>query len=193
MSRDYFSMVPYKTFLKILNRLEEEGTLSAVSKGVYQINSEQNIDQDSAVLKEYSGDTRGIIVGHSMYRQYGISDYDDGFVDIYTRMIPDGTHKNIGKYRLTGANLYYSRQYRTLITTLELIENAASIHDIDYLRYDEARKIGLKDYDIASFKNIIEHIHYQYSTIVTLEMLLKDAGITDSLCVDIYQSIDSGK
>lgn len=30
-----FAEVPYKTLLKILNRLEKEGLLSAVSKGVF--------------------------------------------------------------------------------------------------------------------------------------------------------------
>ena len=32
-----FAEVPYKTLLKILNRLEEEGLLKPVSKGVYFI------------------------------------------------------------------------------------------------------------------------------------------------------------
>nr|HOF27308.1 hypothetical protein [Clostridia bacterium]HOR90456.1 hypothetical protein [Clostridia bacterium]HPL08803.1 hypothetical protein [Clostridia bacterium] len=38
MFRDFFSMVPYKTFIKILNRLEDENILSSVSKGVYLFN-----------------------------------------------------------------------------------------------------------------------------------------------------------
>lgn len=32
-----FAEVPYKTLLKILNRLEDEGMLNSVSKGVYYI------------------------------------------------------------------------------------------------------------------------------------------------------------
>ena len=35
--KDHFKMVPYKTLLKALNRLEEEGLLETVSKGVYLI------------------------------------------------------------------------------------------------------------------------------------------------------------
>jgi len=30
-----FSLVPYKTLLKILNRLEEEQVVTSISKGVY--------------------------------------------------------------------------------------------------------------------------------------------------------------
>ncbi len=33
----YFPMVPYKSLLKILNRLRGEGIITAVSKGVYLI------------------------------------------------------------------------------------------------------------------------------------------------------------
>ena len=34
MAEDYFSMIPYKTLLKILNRLQSEGLLTHFSKGV---------------------------------------------------------------------------------------------------------------------------------------------------------------
>lgn len=44
MGNDYFSMVPYKTLLKVLTRLETEGILSPVSKGVYIINSDNAIN-----------------------------------------------------------------------------------------------------------------------------------------------------
>lgn len=34
---DVFADIPYKTLLKIFNRLEEEGLVTTVSKGVYSI------------------------------------------------------------------------------------------------------------------------------------------------------------
>ena len=46
-----FSEVPYKTLLKILNRLEEEGLLSTVSKGVYFI-GEKPVDEE-LIFEEY--------------------------------------------------------------------------------------------------------------------------------------------
>ena len=47
-----FSLVPYKTLLKILNRLEKEEIVSSIAKGVYIVNSDQEIDIDKAI-KEY--------------------------------------------------------------------------------------------------------------------------------------------
>ena len=48
MAEDDFSMIPYKTLLKILNWLQAEGLLSPVSKGVYQIITDKSIDLNEA-------------------------------------------------------------------------------------------------------------------------------------------------
>ncbi|MDC7243543.1 MAG: hypothetical protein PQJ44_06350 [Sphaerochaetaceae bacterium] len=48
-----FSLVPYKTLLKILNRLEEEEIVSSISKGVYIVNSDDELNIDNAI-KEYT-------------------------------------------------------------------------------------------------------------------------------------------
>ena len=41
-------MIPYKTLLKILNRLEEEKVIAAYSKGIYLINSEEPLKEDDS-------------------------------------------------------------------------------------------------------------------------------------------------
>ena len=53
MATDYFPMVPYKTLLRILNRLEEEEVLIPVSKGVYYIKGGKEYDLDDAIKKYY--------------------------------------------------------------------------------------------------------------------------------------------
>ena len=55
-----FTEVPYKTLLKILNRLEEECLLSAVSKGVYFI-GEKPVDEE-LIFDEYVDDGKGMFV-----------------------------------------------------------------------------------------------------------------------------------
>ena len=55
-----FAEVPYKTLLKILNRLEEEGLLSPVSKGVYFI-GEKLVDEES-IFDEYVDNGKGMLV-----------------------------------------------------------------------------------------------------------------------------------
>lgn len=70
-----FAEVSYKTLLKILNRLEEEGLLSTVSKGVYFI-GEKPVDEE-LIFDEYVDDRRGMFVGYQLFNDVGISNYVD--------------------------------------------------------------------------------------------------------------------
>ena len=80
-----FSEVPYKTLLKILNRLEEEGLLKPVSKGVYFI-GEKPMDEE-LIFDEYVDDGKGMFVGYQLFNDVGISDYVDCKIEIYTNNI----------------------------------------------------------------------------------------------------------
>jgi hypothetical protein len=193
MAKDYFSMIPYKTFMKILNRLEDENILSSVSKGVYLIKSGESGDADSAIIKQYAGEHRGMVVGYSMYNEFSVSDFKDKNVEIYTNVIPQGNHKNINQYHLTGANIIFSERAKKLIRTLELIEHRNDILDIDYIKYMEVRSAGLSSYSDVLFGEIVRAIRYQYSTAVTLDLMLKEIGKNDALCVDIYKTYYTGQ
>ena len=88
-----FAEVPYKTLLKILNRLEEESLLSAVSKGVYFI-GEKPVDEE-LVFDEYVDDGKGMFVGYQLFNDVGISDYVDCKIEIYTNNIK-AKQKSVG-------------------------------------------------------------------------------------------------
>ena len=192
MARDYFPMVPYKTFMKILNRLQDEGILSPVSKGVWLVDrhGSEHIDTDAAILEQYAGGLRGMVVGYAMYNEIGVSTHKEETVRIYTKMIPDGSHKNIGKYHLTGADILFTGSVKRLLRTLELIEAGTGIEDVDYLRYHEIRLDGLGAYSDPEFEEICRSIRYQYSTIVTLDLLLKDTDRYPNNCLNIYKQFD---
>lgn len=68
-----FAEVPYKTLLKILNRLEEEGLLKPVSKGVYFI-GEKPVDEE-LIFDEYVEDGKGMFsdINYSMMWGYPIT------------------------------------------------------------------------------------------------------------------------
>lgn len=80
-----FAEVPYKTLLKILNRLEEEGLLKPVSKGVYFI-GEKSVDEE-LIFDEYVDDGKGMLVGYQLFNDVGISNYVDCKIEIYTNNI----------------------------------------------------------------------------------------------------------
>lgn len=59
--------------LKILNRLEEEGLLSDVSEGGYDI--EEKLVDEELIFDEYVEDGKGMFVGYQLFNGVGISDF----------------------------------------------------------------------------------------------------------------------
>lgn len=177
MATDYFSMIPYKTLLRILNRLEEEEILLPVSKGVYYIKGEKEYNLDEAIKQYYVDKGCGMFVGYRMYNELKVSDHSDDTVEIYTSRI--GTaHKNIGSYHLTKADLYYDYRIRNIIESLELIQNGNSIREIDYVQYSMLRADGVTVQSDECILSVIEAIPYQYTTLVTYDMILQSKGYT---------------
>jgi len=182
-----FSLVPYKTLLKILNRLEAEDVVTKISRGVYLING-GGADIDSAIMEYYVEHFSGMLIDTAMYNYYDISDDYAEVVEIYTNRITSN-HKTIGKYLLIKFNIRFYDEVKGLITTLELIEKVNSIKEIDYIRYNEEREYGLSCYSDTIFKEIVLNHRYKYATIATLDILLDKHGIKNN-ALKIYKEID---
>ncbi|MBN2267839.1 MAG: hypothetical protein JXC35_00235 [Acholeplasmataceae bacterium] len=180
-----FSLIPYKTLLKILNRLEEEGIVSSIAKGVYIVNSDLEIDIDKAIKEYYVDHFSGMMIGKAMYNYYDIGDLDEDIIEIYTNKIISN-NKSIGKYHLIKFDTYFYDEIVNLVTTLELIEKVSSIKDINYVRYNEEKEFGATSYTDGIFKEIITHHQYKYSTIAILDEMLHRFSIENSV-IDIYK------
>jgi hypothetical protein len=174
-----FSLVPYKTLLKILNRLEEEEIVSSIAKGVYIVNSDDELDIDKAVNDYYVERFSGMMIGKEMYNYYDIGDLDEDIIEIYTNKIISN-NKSIGKYHLMKFDTYFYDEVVRLVTALELIEKVSTIKDINYIRYNEEKEAGVNSYTDEIFKDIITHHKYKYSTIATLDGLLSKLSIENN-------------
>lgn len=180
---NHFNMVPYKTFCKILNRLEDEGIVTLYSKGLYSINSNENgVD---SVISFYANDDTGMVVGYKLYNDLGISTHQELPIVIFTNAM-ETTTKNIGdKYRLERFDLImFNESFRKLITCLELIENMNKIIDIDAGVFGSTIIDYLQGYIDLDLELILEHHKYQYSTLVTLEDYLTKLNIKNRV-IDI--------
>ena len=71
MKGNEFSKIPYKTLLKIPNRLEEEKLISGISKGVYAI-GKLNVQKELDIVREYTDNGKGMIVGGILYQGLGL-------------------------------------------------------------------------------------------------------------------------
>jgi len=180
-----FSVIPYKTLLKILNRLEDEKIVSSIAKGVYAINFDEEIDLGEAIKEYYIDYFNGMFIGKTMYNYYDIGDQDSDCVEIYTNKII-ANNKSVDKYQLIKFDTYFYDEVVSLITALELIEKVSTIMDIDYIRYNEEKEYGANAYSDAIFKEIIKHHKYKYSTIATLDGLLSKLSIENN-ALNIYK------
>ena len=179
-----FSEVPYKTLLKILNRLEEEGLLKPVSKGVYFI-GEKQVDEE-LIFDEYVDDGKGMFVGYQLFNDVGISNYIACKIEIYTNNIKS-KQKSVGQYFLKKVDLEFDDDIVDLIALLEIIDTGYSMKGCDFMSYKKTVDMLLKSYSDSSFEKIVKAIHYKYSTIKQLSELLK-ANSIDNNCVDIFES-----
>jgi len=180
-----FSLVPYKTLLKILNRLEDEQIVSSISKGVYIVNSDQELDIDKAIKDYYVDYFNGMMIGKALFNYFDIGDQDGDIIEIYTNKIISN-NKSIGKYHLIKFDTYFYDEVVRLVTALELIEKVSSIKDINYIRYHEEKESGVKSYTDEIFKEIITHHQYKYSTIATLDEMLHRFSIENN-AIRIYK------
>lgn len=178
-----FAEVPYKTLLKILNRLGEEGLLKPVSKGVYFI-GEKPVDEE-LFFDEYVDDGKGMFVGYQLFNDVGISDYVDCKIEIYTNNIK-AKQKSVGRYLMKRVDLEFDDDIVDLVALLEIIDVGYSMKGCDFMAYKKTVDMLLKSYSDSSFEKIIKAIRYKYSTIKQLSELLETNSI-DNNCLDIFE------
>lgn len=170
--------------LKILNRLEEEGLLKPVSKGVYYI-GEKPVDEE-LIFDEYVDDRKGMFVGYQLFNDVGISDYVDCKIEIYTNNIKS-QQKSVGQYLLKRVDLEFDGDIVDLVALLEIIDTGYSMKGCDFMAYRKTVDMLLQSYSDNGFEKIIKAIRYKYSTIKQLSELLESNNI-DNNCVDIFES-----
>ncbi len=183
--KNHFSMVPYKTFCKILTRLEEEGVLARESHGAY-LTAQKGHTKNNQVADYYTHDFHGLIIGYSFYNDIGITNYQDDKKEILTSLIETKT-KKVGETLLIKMDLNsFDKQYKSIIYLLELIENKFKINDCNIEKLNRYIQIYAQDYDDLFFKDIIKKRKYRYSTICTLDRLLTDINKMHD-CINIYK------
>ena len=182
--KDHFKMVPYKTLLKALNRLEEEGLLETVSKGVYLIKTGELVEDP--ILAHYASEGRGVVVGYAMYNRYGITDHTEKPIRVYTNAMETDT-KNIGEdYILMRFPIYFTERTQRQISALEIIENGPNIIGQEMSGRASALMELLNDYSDITMTNILRNHRYQYSTICSLDSVLSDLKKPNDV-INIYR------
>lgn len=179
-----FAEIPYKTLLKILNRLENEGIVQLVSKGLYRIGNKAL--NDKTILKAYTANGKGMVVGYTLFNNIGLTAYTDDIIEIYTNGITS-KQKTIGKFSLKRVDLEFTDEIINLISLLEILDFGFRIQGADYLVYRITIELLAITYNDANFRDVTKAIRFKFSTIVKLNELLGRLNIKNS-CIEIYSN-----
>ena len=186
VSDNIFVDIPYKTLLKILNRLAQDGVIQPVSKGVYYI-GKKYLPEDE-ILSKYVEKGKGMVIGYKLYNRIGLSPYQDSIIEAFTNSI-SSQHKTIGNLRLKKALLTFDDATIDLVSLLEALNAGYNIKLCNYFTYKSITDLLSKSYNDSIFEKIINAIAYPYSTIAKLNEILMRNKI-DNNCIDIYSKTE---
>lgn len=176
-----FTEIPYKTLLKIFNRLEDEGIVQTVSKGLYRIG---NIAfNDKTILKAYTANGKGMVAGYALFNKIGLTAYTDDIIEIYTNKITS-KQKTIGRFFLKFVDLRFDDTIVDLIALLEILNMGYDIIDCNYLDYKTVTELLAQSYSDDDFRKINKAMRYKFATIKKLDAILEQKKIKN-LCLEI--------
>lgn len=159
-----FKLIPYKTYLKNIERLVNDGKMIRISKGIYAI--PDMFGNHESVISYYTDYHGGMVVGDKMYKYLELSDFESKQTIIYTKKITKQSKQlNELNVMLKYVDFYFSDKLIKIVQALECIENFNEIIDINGLKFVELLDEAANQYDDFVFEDIIKVIKYQYSTV----------------------------
>ena len=179
-----FADIAYKTLLKIFNRLEDDGIVHTVSKGLYGVGNK--VVNNKRILSQYTKNGKGMVVGYTLFNSIGLTATQEDKIVIFTNAIAN-KQKTIGNILLKRVDLEFTDEIIDLISLLEIIDVGFSMKGADYLSYKRTVELLVLTYSDENFKKVNDAIRYKYSTIEKLSELLNRLGMRNS-CLAIYQS-----
>jgi hypothetical protein len=181
-----FGMMDKKTFTRIIGRLEDEGILHQVAKGVYYINGDEGYS-DQKIIEYYVNNFHGMIICSSLFSKLNIKDNEDGIIDIITNKID--SNKTIGKFKFYKVEIpLFDNDIIDIITLLELFESLREPYDNNRL-LEVVRKC-ISNYNDSAFELIIKNTDYKYSTIEKLVGVFSTANKANKM-IKIYKKCGS--
>ena len=167
----YFPTIEIKTFLKILDRLETEGLIKKISRGVYA---------PPRLLKDIPNNPEALTnLVHNHYMN-GTDGMALGYVN-YTNRLSAGKTKTVCGVVLTGVDLSFDEPTRQIVLLLELLENHRKMHGYSIEQYylDQAKLAHSLSgvYSDALMQEILSSIRYQFGTVSNFCRLLDEVSI----------------
>ncbi|MFA6829606.1 MAG: RhuM family protein [Bacilli bacterium] len=120
--KEHFPMVPYKTFCKILNRIEEEGLIYKLSFGTYGVGDCSKKKSNATIRDFYTHDDHGFTLGNYFLKSLGITPIL-GEKDLILTNLLEAKQVDYKKYKVCRMNIIpFTEYHKSLLGILYLIE-----------------------------------------------------------------------
>jgi hypothetical protein len=164
-------------FYKQLSRLEKEGHLVRVTRGVYCRPKKSRFGpiatSEKQIIEYFLGakHRNGVIVGYRMYNNYGLTTQISKKTNLYSNIV-DYDVMNIQNVVANKASLSYDEETKKLIELLDILENYQTIEDLNRKSMISLIKSSVKSYSNTKLEKILKVIKFKKSTLASLKNTL---------------------
>ena len=173
-------------FYKQLSRLEQEGQLVRLTRGMYCRPKKGRFGlvaaSEKQILHHFLGTNlrSGVIVGYHMYNNYGLTTQVPKRVILYSNVV--GYDKmNIQNITAMKASMTFDDATKKLIELLDVLENYLLIEDLSKKNMVTFIKNALKLFNDTKLEKVIRAIKVKKSTLASLKNTLDYFGIENNV------------
>ncbi len=164
-------------FYKQLSRLEQEGQLVRLTRGIYCRPQKGRFGQiassERQILQYFLGKNlrNGVIVGYHMYNNYGLTTQVPKKTILYSKVVGYDT-MSIQNITAVKASLTFDNATKKLIELLDVLENYLLIEDLNKKNMITLISNALKLYQDTKLEKIVRAIKVKKSTLASLKNTL---------------------
>ena len=181
-----FSHMTETAFLKTLERLNKEGKITRISKGVYCKPKRTRfgllLAGENEFVQYYVGENNkfGFEIGYKLYNKYKLTTQISKKVEIYSQKsnVENRTVKNITVKKLDS---FYKPNMLSTIELLEILENYYKIEDLNSKNFITYCTHAVRDFNEKTFEQIYKRLNYKKRTIAFLKQVLDSHGVSNGL------------
>ncbi len=182
--RKLFSSVPELSYYKTLERMTKQRALVHLAKGIYYRPKKSRFGlipiSENEIVRHYTSDARGIVVGYKLYNQKGLTTQISKRVEVLSSALSE-QKKNINNVYVRNCGLKFTENTIPVIETLEILQNYNHIEDINKSALVGYMKEFSLTYCDSATVYVLKNWKYKKSTIAFLESFLEFFHISNTL------------
>ena len=175
--KEKFKYVSEPTFYKVLSRLEFNGTLKRISKGIYckpeEGKFQKIVANEKNIIDYYIGKygNKGVFSGYRLFSKYELTTQVVKNIELLST-ISNNEKTTIKNISIKKINLKLNQSTIKMIEFLEILQNYMKIEELNYKKLSEYIEIAANNYNEAMVIKILKSMKYKKSTIASLVNVL---------------------